>query len=58
MTGAEFIKIRKEMDLNQSQLAELMGLRQSTISQYESGKRRIYKHIEKLLLYICRDLNV
>jgi transcriptional regulator with XRE-family HTH domain len=33
---------REEADLNQKELAEKLGISQSTLSNYEKGKRRLY----------------
>lgn len=41
--------LREEKKISQEQLANALGCSQSTISNYEKGKRRIYiSHIEKL----------
>lgn len=33
---------REEANLNQKELAEILGISQSTLSNYEKGKRRLY----------------
>lgn len=52
-------KIRTEMKLTQSELAELLGVTQHTISQWETGKRQIdYVSFEKLLELSNRTLTL
>ena len=40
--GRNLRNYRKRSKMTQSQLAELMGVTQETISYWESGKKRIY----------------
>ncbi len=51
--GRKLQLAREEAGLSQEQLASLMGCAQSTLSNYEKGKRRIYltqlEHIAELL---------
>jgi transcriptional regulator with XRE-family HTH domain len=45
---------REEAGLNQKELADRLGLSQSTLSNYEKGKRRLYlSHLQK----IAQELN-
>ncbi len=39
--GARIARLRKEQDITQVQLAELIGISQQTINSYETGRRRI-----------------
>jgi transcriptional regulator with XRE-family HTH domain len=39
--GARIAKQRKEQDITQVQLAELLGVSQQTVNSYETGRRRI-----------------
>ena len=39
--GGRIARIRKEQDITQAQLAELIGVSQQTMNSYESGRRRI-----------------
>jgi transcriptional regulator with XRE-family HTH domain len=39
--GARIAKQRKEQDITQVQLAELLGISQQTVNSYETGRRRI-----------------
>lgn len=42
-------KIRTDMQMTQAELAQLIGVSQHTISQWETGKRQIdYHSFEKL----------
>lgn len=38
LQGGEIIAMRKERGLTQAQLAELLGVRQATVSDWEHGK--------------------
>jgi len=49
------VLLRKEKNLSQKELAELLEKPQSFISKYENGERRL-DLIE--VLYICKKLNV
>lgn len=45
LTIGEFIASRREaMGLTQSELAELLGVRQSTIGNWESGRNDVRRH--------------
>lgn len=39
--GGRIARIRKEQDITQAQLAELIGVSQQTMNSYETGRRRI-----------------
>ncbi len=39
--GARIARLRKDQDITQVQLAELIGVTQQTINSYETGRRRI-----------------
>lgn len=39
--GGRIARVRKEQDITQAQLAELIGVTQQTINSYETGRRRI-----------------
>ncbi len=41
MPGARIAHLRKEQDITQVQLAELLGTSQQTITAYEVGRRRV-----------------
>lgn len=40
MTAEQFLKIRETLGLNQKELAERLGVTQTAISYWETGKRR------------------
>lgn len=39
--GGRIARVRKEQDITQAQLAELVGVTQQTINSYETGRRRV-----------------
>ena len=39
--GARIAHLRKQQDITQAQLAELIGVTQQTLNSYETGRRRI-----------------
>ena len=39
--GGRIARIRKEQDITQAQLADLIGITQQTINAYETGRRRV-----------------
>lgn len=39
--GGRIARVRKEQDITQAQLAELVGATQQTINSYETGRRRV-----------------
>lgn len=39
--GGRIARLRKEQDITQVQLAELIGITQQTINSYETGRRRV-----------------
>jgi transcriptional regulator with XRE-family HTH domain len=39
--GQRIAKLRKEQDITQVQLAELLGVTQQTVNSYETGRRRL-----------------
>ena len=39
--GGRIARIRKDQDITQAQLAELIGITQQTINSYETGRRRV-----------------
>lgn len=47
--------LRKKLDKNQAEFAAPLGLRQSTVGNYESGSRSIS---DATILAICREYNV
>ncbi|MGQ0800017.1 MAG: helix-turn-helix transcriptional regulator [Pseudomarimonas sp.] len=38
--GGRIARIRKDQDITQTQLADLIGITQQTINSYETGRRR------------------
>jgi len=54
MTKEEIRQWRKENTLSQKAAAELLGVAQSTLKQYEVGRRTIPKPVELLTRYINR----
>ena len=47
--GKQLLQAREEAGFSQEQLAAKLGCSQSTLSNYEKGKRRIYlAHLEKI----------
>ena len=39
--GGRIARLRKEQDITQAQLAELVGATQQTLNSYETGRRRV-----------------
>ncbi|PNS09856.1 helix-turn-helix domain-containing protein [Solilutibacter silvestris] len=39
--GGRIARIRKEQDITQAELAEMLGISQQTMNSYETGRRRI-----------------
>lgn len=39
--GGRIARLRKQQDITQAQLAELIGITQQTINSYETGRRRV-----------------
>ncbi len=39
--GGRIARLRKDQDITQAQLAELIGVTQQTINSYETGRRRV-----------------
>ncbi len=39
--GGRIARIRKDQDITQAQLADLIGITQQTINSYETGRRRV-----------------
>lgn len=49
---------REEAGMNQKQLAEILGISQATLSNYEKGKRRIYlTQLQKISNALNKPLN-
>lgn len=53
--GGRIAQLRKQQDITQVQLAELIGVTQQTINSYETGRRRVPV---SLLAAIARRLGV
>jgi len=51
MTAEQFKEIRKNLALNKSQMARLLGVRQPMIIKWESGQRTIPKYIEQAIFF-------
>jgi putative zinc finger/helix-turn-helix YgiT family protein len=49
LNGADIRFLRKALDLNQQELADLMGVRNETVSRWEAGRQPIEAPSEKLL---------
>lgn len=49
MTGAEIRQMRKSLKLSQGRLAELIGVRQNTMSRYELGRIKIPEYVQERL---------
>ena len=52
MSGEELRKWRLKHDLSQAELAELLGVSQNTISQWENGVRQMPVYMPLLLLFL------
>ena len=52
MTGEELRAWRIEHDLSQAELAELLGVKQNTISHWETGSRKTPYYLPLLLEYL------
>ena len=50
MTGEDLRRIREEIGLKQSGLADILGLKPQTISDLERGKMKISKSVENHVL--------
>ncbi len=46
MENAQLAKIRKQLDLTQDQMADLMGCDPDNYKRYEQGRREIPRYIE------------
>ena len=55
MSGEELRAWRIKHDLSQAELAELLGLHQTAISHWESGKRKIPDYLSLLLLFLEKE---
>lgn len=47
--------LRKELNLNQKEFGELIGIKQNTVSQYENGIRPLSS---VAIIAICKEFNV
>lgn len=56
INGKELKKLRIDLDIEQKELAERMGLTSSTLSRWESGRQEIPESHEKLLRYVLDDI--
>ncbi len=52
MTGEELRAWRIKHDLSQAELAELLGVKQSAISRWETGKHSIPPYLHIVLSYL------
>lgn len=56
MTLADRIKkIRKEKNLKQAELGEILGVKETTVTSWETGAR---SPAEPVLIAICREFNI
>jgi len=52
MDSAEFLRLRKLLDVTQKQLAELLGASLKAVHSYEQGWRSIPAHVERQLFFL------
>ncbi|MEN8154451.1 MAG: helix-turn-helix transcriptional regulator [Acidobacteriota bacterium] len=57
MEKKEFIKIRKDLEKTQKEIAVLLGVSLKTIESYEQGLRNIPPNVERILYYLFFKLN-
>ena len=55
MSGEEIRNWRLKHDLSQQELAELLGIDQTTISAWEKGKRVPPKYLPLLLMFLEKE---
>ena len=55
LTGAEFRFLRKEQDLSQKGLSDLIGCTVQQINRWENGKVRVPKWADRMLRVIYRE---
>lgn len=48
--------IRKIFDITQDELAQRLGVEQSTVSMWEAGKRTPSGIAQRMLAQVCKDL--
>lgn len=48
--------LRKIFDITQDELAQLLGVEQSTVSMWEAGKRSPSSIAQRMLAQVCKDL--
>lgn len=48
-------KLRKSLDLTQQKFADIVGVKQNTVAQYEMGRN---EPIDSVISLICREFNV
>lgn len=48
-------KIRKDLDLTQQEFADRLGIKRSTIANYEMGRNR---PVDSVVALICREFNI
>ncbi|MCK4601057.1 MAG: helix-turn-helix transcriptional regulator [Phycisphaerae bacterium] len=53
--GDELRSARQATSLTQVELASRLGIQQSHVSEYETGKRRIYADVYRRWLEACRS---
>ena len=55
MSGEELRAWRIKHDLSQAELAELLGVKQSAISRWETGKHSIPPYLHIILSYLEKE---
>lgn len=54
MTPEEFTEVRLSLDLSPTQLAESLGVTYQAVKDWQSGRRKISKQLEKQLECLIR----
>lgn len=55
-TKLDIKSIRKIFDITQDELAQLLGVEQSTVSMWEAGKRTPSGIAQRMIAQVCKDL--
>lgn len=55
LNGKEVRFLRKELDLSQTQLASLLGVGETSVRNWESGRQAITKPAERMLRILYRE---
>ena len=57
MKKEEFVRLRKNLDKTQRQIALLLGVSHKTVESYEQGFRNIPVNVERIIYYLFFKLN-